>query len=207
MFADIVLPKDNEEEFIQVAETLGYKKLHFLYDFNGYDEGKIQRKIDLAQNNKNINIQIGLIVNQKNMNKASRKSKLLVAKSSENDRLLIESKKVKIIYGFEESNKKDYLHQRASGLNHIICELANKNNVCIGFSYSRLFNENKMVVSLLIGRMMQNLALCRKYKVKTMIGSFSTSPYELRAPHDISSLFAMLGMDRKNVEDSLTISL
>ena len=84
----------------------------------------------------------------------------------------------------------------------IICELANKNNVAVGFSYGSLFNRNPIISSQIIGRMMQNITLCRKYKVKTITASFSQNPYGLRARHDISRLFAMLGMDNKNIRES-----
>lgn len=206
MIADTVIPKNNEAEFVEVAHKLGIKKLLFLYDFDEYDKNKIQEKIDSTENKK-INLQIGFTVNQKNINKASKTSKLLVAKSSDNDRHFIESKKIKLIYGFEEIHKKDYLHQRASGLNHIICELASKNNVAIGFSYSSLFNKNHTYASQLIGRMMQNISLCRKYKVKTVIGSFSNNPFHLRSPHDLISLFTLLGMNIKNIKESITMGL
>ena len=206
MFTEIVLPNDNEQEFIDIALKLNIKKLYFLYNFDEYDKNKIQEKIDSAENKK-INLQIGLIVNQKNINKALQQSKLLVAKSSDKDRLFIESKKIKLIYGFEEIHKKDFLHQRASGLNHIICELASKNNVDIGFSYSSLFNKNHTYASQLIGRMMQNISLCRKYKVKTIIGCFSNNPFHLRSPHDLISLFTLSGMNIKNTKESITMGL
>ena len=204
MFFDIVLPKNNEEEFIEIASKLDVKKLYFLYDFNSYNEEKTNKKLEPIKNHKNIIIETGFIVNQKNINKALQKSKLLVVKSSDKDRFFIESKKIKLIYRFEEFHKKDYMHQRASGLNHIICQLANKNNVTIGFSYSSLFNKNPADTPLLIGRMMQNITLCQKYKVKTAIGSFSDKPFDLRATYDITSLFAMLGMDGKRIKESLT---
>ena len=207
MFTDIVIPNNNEAEFIEIASKLGIKKVYFLYDFDYYNEEKTQKKLESIKNHKNISIDDGFIVHQKNINKAMQQSKLLVAKSSDKDRFFIESKKIKLIYGFEELNKKDYLHQRASGLNHVICELASKNNVAIGFSYSSLFNKNPADTPLLIGRMMQNIALCQKYKVKTIIGSFSEKPFEMRASHDIASLFYMLGMDRGLIKDSLSSPL
>ncbi|MBI3035166.1 hypothetical protein HYY71_02485 [Candidatus Woesearchaeota archaeon] len=83
--------------------------------------------------------------------------------------------------------------QRESGLNHIICGIASKNDVAVGFSYSSLLNKNPVDSSQLIGRMIQNIRLCQKYKVKTVIGSFSERPFEMRARHDITSLFTMLG--------------
>ena len=188
---DIVIPNNNENEFIEIASRLNIKKLYFLYDFDEYI--KKHQKIPNFEENKNIQIENGLAVNQKNLNQAVKLSKLLVAKSSDNDRFLIESKKIRLIYGFEEVNKKDYLHQRASGLNQIICELAKKNNVAIGFAYSSLFNKNKPIASTLIGRMIQNIQLCKKYKCNVVIASFAENPLHLRPPHDIKSLFSLLG--------------
>src|SRR3989338_8126473 len=153
MFADIALPKNNEYEFIQAAKRLGIKKLYFLYDFEEYDKKNLNT-ID----SKNFEIETGFTINQKNINRALGHSKLLAAQSSDKDRFFIESKKIKLIYGFEDVNRKDYLHQRASGLNHVLCELANKNNVSIGFSYTSLFNKNPAISSQIIERMMQNIA-------------------------------------------------
>ena len=203
MFADIVFPRNNEDEFIKVASRLDIKKLYFAYDFDEYDEEKIQNKLD-AINKRGIRVKTAIIVNQKNIGKAMQHSKLLIAKSSDNNRFLIESKKINLIYGFEETNRKDYLSQRASGLNHIMCELARKNNVVIGFCYSSL---NKSHSSLLIGRIMQNINLCNKYKVKQVIASFSDNPFALRAPNDLISLFAVFGMDVKTAEEALSSSI
>ena len=190
MPADFVIPKNNESDFVDIAARLGINKIYFLYESDHYDEEKIQRKIQLIENKKVIT-GIGLIANAKNLNKSYKKSNLTVAKSSDDDRILIESKKIKMIYGFEESGRKDYIHQRASGLNHIMCELASKNNVTVGFSYNSLFGKN----NLILGRMKQNIKLCQKYKVKTAIGAFTSNPFELRSPYDISSLFRILGIN------------
>jgi len=199
MFREIVIPKNNEEEFIEIASKLGIKKLYFLYDFDEYMQNQKPKAFDF-------DVEIGFIVNQKNINKAVKQTELLVVKSSDKDRFFIESKKIKLVYGLEETYKKDYLHQRASGLNHVICEIARKNNVTIGFAYSILFNKDEYERAVLMGRMMQNIKLCQKYKVKTLIGSFSEKPFELRAPHDLKSLFVMLGMNQIKPKNSLTNS-
>ena len=203
MFSDIVIPKNNETEFVEIASKLGLRKLYFLYNFNEYNQENIKKKLDYI-NNKKINLKIGFLVNQKNINNAMQHSKLLAAKSSDKDRLFIEGEKIKLIYGFEEINKKDYMHQRASGLNHILCELARKNNIAIGFSYSSLLNKSGHVTSILIGRMMQNIRLCQKYKVKTAIGAFSENPFDLRSQHDVMSLFNMFGMDNRKIKESFS---
>ena len=202
MNSDIVTPKNNESEFMEVASKLGFKKLYFLYEQNEFIEDKIRKKLETIKENYNVNFEIGFILKNKNTNIS--KSNLTVAKSSDKDRFLIESKKVKLIYGFEEIGRKDYLHQRASGLNHIMCELARKNNVAIGFSYSQLINSNEFQSAILIGRMSQNIKLCQKYRVKTVVASFAENPFDLRAQHDISSLFRFFGMDEKIIKDSFS---
>lgn len=201
---DIVIPKNNEAEFIELALKLSIKKLYFLYDFDYYDQEKVKKKLDSIKSR--MEIEIGFIANQKNLNKSFHQSKLLVVRSSDKDRFFIESKKIKIIYGFEGVNREDYIHQRASGLNHVLCEMAAKNNVAVGFPYISLFNKTPEESSLIIGRMMQNIKLCQKYKVKIVIGSFSSKPFDLRAPHDIRALFAMLGMGQEDIKDEFLIT-
>jgi len=58
----------------------------------------------------------------------------------------------------------------------------------------------------MISFVMQNIALCQKYKVKTVIGSFSEKPFDMRAPHDVESLFFLLGMDGRRIKESLISS-
>lgn len=203
MYSDIVIPQNNEEEFAEIASRLGVKKLYFLYEPNVFDEQKINKKLESIKEKYNLNFEAGIIVKNQDTNKIKINFKLTAAKSSDKDRFLIESKKVKLIYGFEELGRKDYLHQRASGLNHIMCELARKNNISVGFSYSSLLN-NDANSPVLIGRMTQNIKLCRKYKVKTIIGSFAENPFGLRAQHDLANLFKMFGMDEQNVKASFS---
>ena len=87
--------------------------------------------------------------------------------------------------------KKDFIHHRASGLNQVLCKSANENDVIIGFSLRSVLNaENK---SLILGRIMQNISICRKFKAKTAIASFAQKPFEMRSVHDVISLFEVLG--------------
>ena len=182
---EIVFPKNNEEEFLEIASKLGIKKIIFIYNLENFKKENEKLK---SLNQKDIEIESGIIVNQKNLKKSSNLSKFLVAKSSPYDRFLIESKKIKLIYGFEELSKKDFMHQRASGFNHVIAELAKKNNVMIGFSYNFSYNP----IHILIGRITQNLVLCRKYKCKIVFASFSEQPLCLRQRHDVESLIRIM---------------
>ena len=189
MTIEMVIPNNNEKEFVDIAGKLGIKKIIFLYHFD--------ENIDLNEKFKviepeNLDMELGLIVNNSNFNQASKKSRIIVAKSSDKARILMESKKITHIYGFEETSRKDFFHQRASGLNHIMCDIAHSNNITTCFSYRQLFDKNENT-ALIMGRMMQNIKLCKKYKVKSEIVSFATEPHELRSPHDVKMFFKLLG--------------
>ena len=206
MFQDIALPKNNEDEFVELAAKLGIKKICFLYDFDEHSCENTQKKLISIGNKSNLSIEAGFIVTQKNIGQASMQSKLLAVKSSSKDRFFIESKKIRIVYGFEEIFKRDTLHQRASGLNHIVCELCRKNGVAIGLPYGSLLNKNSQTSALLMGRLIQNISLCQKYNVKLLIGSFSDKPFDIRSPYDIISLLSLFGMDGKKIKESLSMN-
>lgn len=186
---DIVIPNNNEEDFIAIAEKLGYNGLCFLYDFSEYS-GKKKK----FGNNK-IKIHTGILANNKNLNKIKSELKnektFVAVKSSDSDKDIMGKLKPNIIFSFEDNIKRDFIHQRASGLNHILCRSAKENDVIIGFSLSSILNfENKHKV---LGKIMQNIELCSKFKVKTVIASFAQKPLEMRSSHDLISLFKALG--------------
>jgi|TARA_Y100000310_G_scaffold194021_1_gene193999 RNase P/RNase MRP subunit p30 len=186
---DIAIPKNNEEDFVAIAEKLGYKGLCFLYNYNDY----LNKQKNFET--KKIKIYRGVLAENKNINKIKSKPKnekvFVVVRSSSDDRKIMEGSKAHMIFSFEDNIKRDFIHQRASGLNHILCKLANENNIIMGFSLSSILNtENKHVI---LGRIVQNIKMCRKFKVKTAIASFAKNPYEMKSTHDISSLFYILG--------------
>ena len=54
-----------------------------------------------------------------------------------------------------------------------------------------------------MGRMMQNVKLCKKYKVNMVISSFATSKFELKSPSDLISFGIILGMTPKEAKESI----
>ena len=180
---EIVFPNNNEHEFVKIADALDIKKIVFIYDEKHYKDA--DTKINKIETN--IELEKGILV--KNTNQKYN-SKFVVAKSSLNDRSLIESKSANLIFGFESVHSRDSTHQRNSNLNHITCTMAQEKNISFGFSYSSILeSQNK---PLIIGRMIQNLKLCRKYQVKPVFASFTNHPYNLRSKYDIDALFRTL---------------
>ena len=196
---DIVIPKNNEKEFIEIAEKLGYKELVFLYSLNEF-----QNKKEFEF--KKIKINIGILADSSNIYKIKNKFKdkkiFIAIKSSDNDRDIIEKSRANLIFSFEVNGKKDFIHQRGSGLNHVMCKLAKENNLIIGFSFNSILNSSNK--AQILGRISQNIRLCRKYKVKIAIASFAEKPHEMRAPKDLICFFIVLGMTQKDAKDSLT---
>lgn len=136
------------------------------------------------------------------------------------DKILFENdlKKLKIVYGGDEKvnrkaveNKnndmlmnphlvkgKDKLHYRKSGLNHVLCKLANENNVAIGFSLDKMYDPVDL------GRVKQNIKLCRKYKVKIVVVSFAKNKYQMRALNDLMAFCRVIGMDSKQAKEAFS---
>ncbi|MBS3167775.1 hypothetical protein J4216_01480 [Candidatus Woesearchaeota archaeon] len=123
---------------------------------------------------------------------------LVIAKDYAFNRNLVESKKVKILVDLHVNTFKDNLHFRVGGLDQVLCKLCNKNDVTVGFSLSSLKNP------VLIGRVKQNIKLCRKYKVKMRFFSFAENKFDLRGLEDMKSLLRVLGMTGKEAKDALS---
>ena len=186
---DIVIPNNNEEEFIAIARKMGYKTLYFLYNYDDY-RSKRKNFADIPS----IKIVNGVLADSKNLKKIKNKMAeggvFVAAKSSDADRGIMEGSLADLIFSFEENQRRDFIHQRASGLNHILCSLARKNSITIGFSFTSILNAKDR--HEILGRIMQNLRMCKQFKVKTVIASFAKNPYEMRSMHDLSSLFKIL---------------
>ena len=204
MFFDIVFPNRNEDEFIELAPRLGYNGLYFIYNYDK-NINKYEEKIKKLQKNTKLKLSYGFIIPLKDTNKIKKTKALIFIKSSSKNRFVIEKNKANILFGLEEHAKEDFIHHRASGLNQVLCKLASKNKIIIGFSFNSILKNKKNSYKIL-GRMMQNIWLCRKYKIKTLTGSFSEQPYEMRSVYDLISLFFVLGMSKEEIRNSFDIN-
>ena len=128
------------------------------------------------------------------------KEKIIIIQGGDDviNRLAVSSKFVDILLDPHLGERKDKLNQKNSGLNHVLCELARENNVTIGFSFASVLNSKRRIE--LLGRMIQNIILCRKYKVGMVIGSFAKNIDEQRNETDMQSFFKVLGMTGKDVQ-------
>ena len=172
MKMEIVFPQNNENEFVEMALKLSYREICFAYLENSIpNESPATKKLSIKT----------AILNPKNPAKAKNKADFVI--SDENARQSFENKDIDIVFGLEAKAKSDFNRQRDSGLNQVLCEIARKNEKIYGFNFMDvLFAKNRPMI---IGRMMQNMELCKKYKVKTIIFSGAKEPIGMRNGRDL----------------------
>lgn len=188
-FADLVIPENNEPEFIGMAGRLGLDGLCFLYERRLYKES-VKRIKELET----VNLPVYTLM----LTEKPRRERIAVY-LGRTDILKLRNT---IVAEFESSQNRDGLQFRSSGLDDVACRLARKNSVVIGFSFSSILNVQYRTV--LLGRMKQNIRFCRKFDVETVIATFARTPWEMRRPNDLAAFFTSMGMTPGEAKSSLS---
>ena len=136
-------------------------------------------------------------------NKLDKEKGLRIVIGGKDNRAVVETTRIDILLGPERGVKGDSLHHRNSGLNHIICRIAQKKKTAIGFNFNDILTSYGLARAKTLGRMMQNVKLCRKYKLRMVLGSFAQNKWQMRARNDLISFGIVLGMHPKEAQDSL----
>ncbi len=186
---DICFPKKNQEKFVSIAEKLNKKEIYLVYPYQK-NISNLKSNLKKLQKTTKIKLRLGLIAPPKDIIKAKKTSDFVITQSSSKDQHVFEKLKPSLIFNLEKSKRKDKPHYRYSGLNQVLCKLAAKNNIIIGFSFSELFNSTRR--HILLGRIMQNLRFCKKYHCKTLFASFAKNPFELRSDKQLQTFNRIL---------------
>jgi len=163
---DFVLSKD----LVGLGKKFGFEKVYFIDLIETKDVNEFKRKAAKID---------GLV--------AVKANKSLL-------RNIFENKRVDIVTGLENIEDKDDLHYRKSGLDHVLCNLANKHRISVGFSFDDFLNAKDK--GKIIGRMMQNAMLCKKYKVNVVVASFARDKYGMRIAKDLEAFGKVIGIDK-----------
>ena len=94
-----------------------------------------------------------------------------------------------MIINLEGGKRKDFMHSRNSGLNQVLCKIFKEKGITVGFNFDMVYEARGMEKVNVLGRMMQNVVLCRKYKVNTAVINFSG-----RDEKDLNSFGACIGL-------------
>lgn len=183
---DIVIPNGNEEAFCDMAKKLGFTGLIFLYT-RASQMPKFPKTFPCY----------AIVEKREN-------GLPFAAFSSENDREMIESRNAPdMIIGPEWQEKTDKMHYRVSGLNHLLCRLAAEKKIAIAPRLARFWVAGPVPRAVAMGRLSQNVLLCRKYKCKTVIASFAEMPWQMRSAQDMASFLVEAGMRADEAKKSL----
>ncbi len=137
--------------------------------------------------------------------KVNKEFGLVVVMGSQLNRDVVSNSKVDILLSPHSGVVRDYLHSRNSGLNDVLCKLARKSNVAVGFSFCDVLNAHGVERALIIGRMMQNVSLCRKFKVPMVLGSFAFDKFEMKQPRELISFALVIGMNPGEAKSALSL--
>ncbi|MBI2449514.1 hypothetical protein HYV49_04420 [Candidatus Pacearchaeota archaeon] len=142
---------------------------------------------------------------RKKIDKISKLQKLIIVqgRDEEFNRKVLENKKVNILLNPENTNKGSSLFQRNSGMNHVLCRIAKENDIAIGIDLSEIIKRESKERAEYIAKVMQNIMLCKKYKVRMIMTTLANSESELRNSYDMKSLCLVLGMDTKMAKDAV----
>lgn len=130
-------------------------------------------------------------VNETTFEKARKKisegdGKDIIFSSSDDElnRKILEKLKIGILL-INLSGRKDFQKQRDSGFNHVMAKIAKKNQVVIGINLDEIITSGKNEKAKIFGRVMQNIRICSKNKLKMKFispsGKFERNVYDLRA--------------------------
>jgi len=211
MFIDIVFPDKNEKKFIERAKLLGYEGLCFVYQQQNQNKlnkssevKKISKKQSLSDSFKTELKLFNGLFSEKPKNKKNYDLILINSKTPEIDRPNLEKGNFDIIFNLENNVRSDFIHQRNSGLNQVFCKLANRKNTAIGISFLNLLEKKPFERAKALGRIEQNLKLCKKYKVKVIFASCASKPEQMRSPNDLRAFINCLCNNELLAKQALT---
>ncbi|MEM4152575.1 MAG: hypothetical protein QXK80_00420 [Candidatus Pacearchaeota archaeon] len=174
----------------KLYEKLGFNKVFFVKEVSFVEEIKKEEKdsYDL------ILINTDNLENMRRMiDKAANYFRVLVLGTNDKiNRAALSHKKVIALVSPEYERKKDYVDYRNSGLNQVLCKIAQNGDKFIIERLSDFFGKNKKEKALLLGRIMQNFKLCKKYKVKFILSIFAKEENKLKSCNELKNFERIL---------------
>jgi RNase P/RNase MRP subunit p30 len=134
---------------------------------------------------------------KKLIEKARKEGKEVIVKGRdiEFNRKILEMKRVSALV-LNLSGGRDGLKQRDSGLNQVLCRIAKDNNITLAIDFNELLVEDKKQKAKILGRMIQNIKLIKKFKNKLEIVNKPSDKLSL------SAFLRILGADTKMASDA-----
>jgi len=115
-----------------------------------------------------------------------------------------ESWEVDLIVNPELNEGRDLIDQRNSGLDHVIASFMAERGTGYCVNASSILNTGGVKRSQLLGRIMQNIRLARRYGVKVVFASGAADAWCVRSPHDLALLARTVGLTADDAARSVS---
>ncbi len=181
----------------EIAKEKGYDNVYFIKEIFSVDNKAFEDSKEY--NSCLINIE-NLENFRKAIDKCQSRFKFIFVLGSDNiiNRVALENRKVFGLISPEFNRKFDYVHYKNSGLNQILAKIAKSENKMLiedlGFLKSEL---SKKIKSQIMGRILQNYMLARKYKFDFTIIFIARNPKEIMKSKDIQEFYSGLMIEIK----------
>jgi RNase P/RNase MRP subunit p30 len=119
------------------------------------------------------------MIESKNLNEVRKEivklkdaGEVVVVRAQDDDfnRKMFENKDVDVVFGLEMHGRRDYMKQRDSGLNEVLCKLARKNGIKIEVDLKGIVKLSVVEKARVLARVRQNIKLCRRVGVDILVG-------------------------------------
>lgn len=121
--------------------------------------------------------------------KESKEKRIFSSNNDELNRKILEKEKIDVLL-LNQSQRRDWMKQRDSGLNHVLAKIAKKKGVAIGINLDEMIDSNPKEKTEILSRIRQNIKICNKNKLKMEF----ISQKNKRDVRDLKSLGLSLGM-------------
>lgn len=128
---------------------------------------------------------------RKEIRKSNRKKIIFSGLDDELNRKILEKEKIDVLL-LNQSERTDKINQRNSGFNHVLAKIARKKCVAIGINFDEIVESGKKRKADILGRVIQNVKLCNKNKLKMKFVSLKNK--NERDISDVKFLGLVLGM-------------
>jgi RNase P/RNase MRP subunit p30 len=139
-----------------------------------------------------------MIIEENNFEKARKKireskdkKKTFTSSDDELNRKILEKEDIQTLL-VKVAGRKDFSKQRNSGLDSVMSKIAKKKNISIGILLDEISNSQGKEKAQILGRVMQNVALCNKNKIQMEF--IAINQKNQRNYHDLKALGLVLGM-------------
>jgi RNase P/RNase MRP subunit p30 len=144
-----------------------------------------------------------ILIQEDNFDKArklikenSNKKIIFSSDDDELNRKILEKEKINVLL-INQETRKDFQKQRNSGFNHVLAKLAKKKDIIIGINLDEIINSEGKEKAIILARVMQNIKICNKNKLKMKFISKSHKRNIL----DLKSLGLVLGMPTNMIKE------